>query len=563
MAPLTHKMLSYLSCLCWAAALAFGVATPVAAQRTPLSASEGLYPRVVRISHDPTSSMNGTVVASVTSFPGGKGEEQIFSSSDNGKSFARIGTINDADFASGLCCGTLYELPTPVGSLRAGTLLWAGSVGGDTPAKPMQIKIYRSTDRGATWSYLSNCASGSVPRSTGGLWEPEFTIAANGALVCFYSDETVSGFSQLIHQVTSTDGVNWSAPVRTIASGVQADRPGMVVVRRLPSGRYFMTHELCGPAACTVFYKTSPDGIDWTPAGNVGARVETADGQWFLHTPTNAWAAVPGTANGRIFVIGQILSSASGVAAGNGRTIFYNDSVDGSGPWKTLAAPVTIQSPPTSSNYCQNYSSPLLPSEDGRTLLGLASYFDTSGGSQVCKTFFGTVATTLAQGSASLGATAVSLTGGSEGTSTVTLSPSGDYRGTMRLAVTIPGFTGTATFPNDGLVTIDGTAKTVPMTVSAPKTAGLGGMPGSAGFGLAGLLILGVASRKRAALVPAALLLTLSSCGDGDGSSVGGSTTPVVTAPAPTPKSYTATITATDTSDNRITASTTTTITVN
>lgn len=565
----SNRVLSYLSSLIWATVLAIGlafpmiVATPAAAQRTPLSAIEGLYPRVVRISHDPTPSLNGTVVASVTSFPGGKGEEQIFSSTDNGKTFARIGTINDAEFATGLCCGTLYELPAAVGSLRAGTLLWAGSVGGDTPTRPMQIKIFRSLDRGATWTYLSNCASAAIPRSAGGLWEPEFATAANGSLVCFYSDETVPGFSQLIHQVTSTDGTTWSAPVRTVASGLQADRPGMAVVRRLPSGRYFLTHELCGPAACTVFYKTSADGIDWTPAGDVGKRVETADGRWFLHTPTNAWAPVPGTLNGRIFVIGQILSSASGVAAGNGRTIFYNDSADGSGPWKTLAAPVAIESPPAVDNFCQNYASPLLPSEDGRTLLELASDFDTSSGTKVCKTFFATAATTAAQGGAALAATAVSLTGTQAGTSTVTVTPSNGYRGTMKLTASIPGFTGTAAFANDGLVVIDGTAKAVQMTVSAAKAAASGGSPALTGFGLASLLILGAASRKRAAAVPAALLLTLASCGS-DGSSTGGiggsAPTPVVSAPAP--QTFTATITATDTGDSRITATTTTTITV-
>lgn len=258
MAPSAKQISVYLIFACWAAAVALGYVSPASAQRTAISASESLYPRVVRIGHDPTLSLNGTLVASVTSFPNGKGEEQIFSSGDNGKTFARIGTISDVGFSTGLCCGTLYELPTAVGSLRAGTLLWAGSVGGDAPANPMQIKIYRSFDRGANWTYLSNCATGTVPRSKGGLWEPEFTIAANGALVCFYSDETVPGFSQLIHQVTSTDGITWSTPVRTIASGMQADRPGMVVVRRLPTGRFFLTHELCGPAACTVFYKTRP-----------------------------------------------------------------------------------------------------------------------------------------------------------------------------------------------------------------------------------------------------------------------------------------------------------------
>lgn len=557
----TRNILSHLSvCLLVLVASASWPVSAVA-QRKALSEAEGLYPRVVRISHDPTPSANGNVVASVTSFPGGKGEQQIFSSSDNGASFARIGTINDPDFATGLCCGTLYEMPVTIGTLRAGSLLWAGSVGGDTPTKPMQIKIYRSTDRGVTWTYLSNCATGGVPRSAGGLWEPEFTVAANGSLVCFYSDETVPGFSQLIHQVTSTDGIHWSTPVRTIASGVSADRPGMVVVRELPSGRYFMTHELCGPAACTVFYKTSSDGIDWTPATNVGTRVETADGRWFLHTPTNAFAAVPGTANGRIFVIGQILSSASGIAAGNGKTILYNDSADGSGPWKTLAAPVQLPSPSTTTagNFCQNYSSPLLPSTDSRSLLGLASDFDTSGGGNVCKTYFASASALAAQGLA-MTATAVTIARGQSGVSTVIVSPSGDYRGTMRLSVSIPGFGGTAKFTTDTLSSGDGSPQTVTLTVASTQMAALGGPPALAGFGIAGLLVvlIGV-GRRRPVLASGALLLTLAGCGGGDTAS------PIVATPVPAPvaATYTATITATDTVDSTITASTTALVTVN
>jgi hypothetical protein len=35
----------------------------------------------------------------------------------------KIGEITDPEFGSGLCCGTLHELPQQVGALQAGTLL--------------------------------------------------------------------------------------------------------------------------------------------------------------------------------------------------------------------------------------------------------------------------------------------------------------------------------------------------------------------------------------------------------------------------------------------------------
>lgn len=529
----------------------FGVgwSSPAFAQRTAITTGEGLYPRLIRLSHSATPTNNGRMVASVTSFPGGVGEQQIYASDDGGTSFSRIGTINDPLFAGGLCCGGLYELPVAVGAMPAGTLLWAGSAGGNTPGSPMQLRIYRSNNRGATWTYLSNCMTGTVNRGTqDGLWEPEFTVAANGALVCFYADETVSGFSQMIQRVTSTDGINWSAPVRVLASGQPADRPGMPVVTKLPSGRYFMTFELCGPAACTAFYKTSPNGLDWGDASNMGARIESEDGRWFLHTPTNTWAAVPGTPNGRIFVTGQILSGTTGIGSGNGRTVFYNDSADGSGRWKVLPAPVTINAPPTTSNFCQNYSPPLLASADGRTLFGLATDFDNSSGRAVCLTYFGKTSTAA---TLSLGVSApnTSFTIGQSGSSLVTLTPTGGFTGSVKLSVSIPNFPGTATFDRDTLTFNDTAPQTATLNLRSTQTAAVGGSTGSVRFGFlamlgaAPLMLLFSALRKAAAMIAMVALVALGGCGGSNGNSNSSGGT-VVTPPVPA--TYVATIAATD-----------------
>ncbi len=512
------------------------------AQRTALSANETLYPRLVRLSH--SSAGKGRIVASVTSFPSGHGEEQIFASDDNGRTFSRISTINDTDFAKGLCCGTLYELPQAVGALDSGTLLWAGSVGGDTPGAPMQIKIYQSIDRGATWSYLSNCLTATVNRSAGGLWEPEFTIAADGSLVCFYSDETQAGHSQVLRLTRSTDGHNWSTPTDVVSSGVAADRPGMAVVRRLPSGRYFMTFELCGPAACTVFYKTSPDGIAWGSASDVGTRVETDDHRWLLHTPTNAWAAVPGLANGRLFVIGQIVANAAGVAPGNGQVVFYNDSADGSGPWRTLPAPVQINSPPTTSNVCQNYSSPLLASADGLTLLGLATDYEIVSGVRTCQTFFAAAATTVAP-TLTLTGGAINAARGQAATSMITIEPGGGYHGTVKLSVSIPGYSGSIS-PST-LSFADGVSHNATLTVSGSMAASLLPMALLGGVGWS--------FRRRRRMLPLlAAALALGSCGGGGsgGSASGGSG---AGSPPPPVTTYSATVTATDTTDASITSS--------
>lgn len=343
---------------------------------TPLSNGTALYARLVRLSHNADATKNGTIVASVTAFPAGSSAEDIYTSTD-GNNFSLIGSITDPDFSGGLCCGTLYELPSKVGSLAPGTLLWAGSVGQSSTTQAMQIKVYESADEGASWTYLSNCATGTAPGTTsGGLWEPAFTVASDGALVCFYSDEQQSGHSQLLHQVRSYDGTHWQDSTFTVASTVQADRPGMPVVTRLPDGLYFMTYEICGTPACSVFYRTSPDGWSWGDPTNLGTKVVTASGQYLEHAPYNAWAP-SASANGTILLIGQMMyESNNSISAGNGLTIFTNHSADGSGAWSTMPAPVQV--PNAYDNYCPNYSSPLLPSLDGQSVLEFASDYNGS-----------------------------------------------------------------------------------------------------------------------------------------------------------------------------------------
>ena len=473
-----------------ACAMLIAVAVPrfAAAQAqtgTPLSNSTALYARVLRLSHNANASLNGAIVASVVAFPSTGAEVDIYSSA-NGAQFTKIGAITDSSMKGGLCCGTLYELPSKVGNLAPGTLLWSGSVGQSSTTQPMQLEVYASSDQGHTWTYLSNCATGATIGTTaGGLWEPQFTVASDGALVCFYSDEQQAGHSQLIHQVRSYDGIHWQDSTFTIASTVQADRPGMAVVTKLPNGTYFMSYELCGPAACTVFDRISPDGWNWGDPTNMGNRVVTAAGQWLEHAPTNAWAPSVASANGTILLVGQMMYDSDGqVSSGNGVTILTNHTVDGTGAWSTMPAPVQV--PNAYNNYCPNYSSPLLPSVDGQSVLELASAYNGS----TCEMYYGTgpilagtltptVTVTPPAGSTTT-AQAVSVTVSVSGTlgvtpiGTVTIN-AGNYTSTP---ATLTNGTATVTIPANelsaGTVTLtasySGDANYTPASGSAPAT---------------------------------------------------------------------------------------------
>ena len=72
-----------------------------------------------------------------------------------------------------------------------------------------------------------------------------------------------------------------------------------------------------------------------------------------------------------LLLIGQIVAGASGVVDGptNGRVEFFNERADGSGAWHLQASPIGLPGTPLYSNWCQNCSTPLLPSADGLRLL--------------------------------------------------------------------------------------------------------------------------------------------------------------------------------------------------
>ncbi|MCX4445549.1 MULTISPECIES: RICIN domain-containing protein [unclassified Streptomyces] len=357
----------------------------ILANGTPLGSGTGLYPRAIRLQHN--GAANGRVLASVVTFNGNNGIGAIHESTDGGATFRQVGGVADPESAGGqgLCCSTLFELPRQVGTLAPGTLLWAASSGADGQNRRMALRVWRSNDVGRTWSYLSTCATAN---GTGGLWEPEFSVAADGALVCHYADETDPAHNQKLAAARSYDGVTWQDRRNTVASSWEPDRPGMPMVRRLPDGTYFMSYEICNPGGqyqCVVHYRTSPDGWNWGDPASLGYRPETVDGKYFRAAPTIAWAPAPGGgANGRLLLIGQQLLNRDGTpAADSGRTILANTE-NGTGPWYEIEAPVHVAAP--TATYCPNYSSPLLPSADGRTVLEIATDWD--GG--VCRPYVAT-----------------------------------------------------------------------------------------------------------------------------------------------------------------------------
>lgn len=356
------------------------------------------YPRLVRLSHGPVAS-NGWIIASTTA--------KLFVSKDDGKTFSFLADAPAKEGSRVRCCEGLYELPQAVGSLPEGTLIYAATYGeGITPPPPEAtarsrqrgfrqeatpaIEIYTSSDQGAHWKYHSTPVSGRGEKGSGGLWEPEFTVARDGALVMFWSDETYSCCSQKLSKIRTYDGVIWKDSSDVVATTTQSDRPGMIIVRRLPTGVYFMSYEICGDPLtgpkCAAYYRISRDGWNYGNANYPGKRIETASGQFFEHAPANIWSPSPLSPNGVILVVGQVLHNSDGsVAKDNGKVLFMNPLLDGSGPWTPVPAPVQV--PYSYDNPCPNYSSALLPVENGAALLEFASDFSAQ---NKCGMYFAT-----------------------------------------------------------------------------------------------------------------------------------------------------------------------------
>jgi len=335
------------------------------------------YFRLVRLEH---GSSNGTIVAS-ESLMGNGITANIWQSTNGGNSWTQVTTVPEIAGSAMIGGSELFEMPQTVGSLAAGTLLYAATY---QVGSLRAIEIYTSTNAGSTWTYLGTPVVGGSNGS--GIWEPNFEIANDGALVMVYSDETDSCCSQKLSQMRTYNGTSWQDQQNTVASPIQADRPGMAVVTKLPGGTYFMTYEDCGPAACTVFYRTSTDGWNWGSSSNMGTKLQTPSGQYFEHAPTNAWSPSVLSSNGAILVVGQVFFASNGsVDPQNGEVILENLSSDGnSGSWFPISAPVQV--PTAYDNYCPNYSSAILPATDGSSILELTSDYNSSG---ICGGYYG------------------------------------------------------------------------------------------------------------------------------------------------------------------------------
>jgi hypothetical protein len=115
------------------------------------------------------------------------------------------------------------------------------------------------------------------------------------------------------------------------------ERPGMVIIDRLPDGRYVYNFEdVEGPVHMQVYLKFSRDGLDWGDPQDRGTPVQTLSGRYPESTPNVFWFPVGGP-KGVIAVTSRSLDGPG--RDDNGNTIFWNNNL-GVGPWWEAPTPV-------------------------------------------------------------------------------------------------------------------------------------------------------------------------------------------------------------------------------
>ena len=297
-----------------------------------------LYPKTVCLQHQSNTALNGDLLvtfeqpADLPVFP-------VYRSANNGQTWTRISSVADTHNGIGnRCCAFLYELPQTIGSMAAGTILCAGISAPVDDAETL-LELYKSTDGGSTWSWVSQIAAGGS-YSTTAIWEPNL-IVANDTLICYYSDSRDSAHSQKIVHQSSTDGVTWGAAVNDVALSPETLRPGMPVVSLLANGDYFMSYEVVNEASDTpTYFKISSDPESWTPT-NIGTSLGTGGSPYNTVLPDGT-ILFNDYGSSNVFIntdngSGSWTQVATNVAGGYSRTLQY---VTGTGRVLIMSCPI-------------------------------------------------------------------------------------------------------------------------------------------------------------------------------------------------------------------------------
>lgn len=336
-----------------------------------------------------SGSANGTQLVTFDQLVlvGGKQVYPIYRSTNDGTSWTHVTDVVPSTTFPTLTRTAqpfLFEVSQTTGTLTAGTILLAGMIMPEDRSSS-RLVVYKSTDQGSNWSFLSTIDTGgpavydpSPTSTTTTVWEPSLAIDGQGGLVAYFSDERqkANGVLQAVSYRRSTDGgQTWGSLVNVSAPNNQSDRPGMITVTKLPDSRYLATFEVVNRPSQTkntapVYFKTSPDGLTWSPTTSIGTPITLANGRGIGSSPYVKWVPTGGP-KGMVVVASKWSLDATGTIDG-GQNFYVNYNL-GEGPWERLPMAVTFDGPDAEGGTFSGFAQSIDYSVDGRTLYQAAN----------------------------------------------------------------------------------------------------------------------------------------------------------------------------------------------
>ncbi|RKP52923.1 DUF1080 domain-containing protein [Cohnella endophytica] len=220
---------------------------------------------------------------------------RVSKSTNNGATWTVVSNISDP--GRDLDNAQMVQMPNGDVLLAARSVRWQESY---------KLYVYKSTNLGANWSYLStidqnNGTPGSLGNPDKGVYEPHMGFLADGRLAVFYANEkhvTESpSYSQIISEKISSDGgATWGSEIYAAWDPSNSSaRPGMPVWTKMANGKYILALEVCGTQGCNIFSKTSNDGYTWS--SGIGTQVPDQLGAPYVLSMSDGRLAIVSNVN--------------------------------------------------------------------------------------------------------------------------------------------------------------------------------------------------------------------------------------------------------------------------
>jgi hypothetical protein len=269
-------------------------------------------------------------------------------STDGGRTFQFVTDFADPE---PLDIGAPALLKAPDGSV----LFAYNLMDSDAFSRGQKIKVWRSTDEGATWEHVSTPEPGGK-----WCWEPEFVIAEDGALQLYYSyaGRVMNTFKQhIVRRETTDGGATWSDPV--VAVGDTRNHVGMARVVRTED-RFLMAFEHYESFGAVRIVE-SADGKTWSSVRDA-SKMEIAGDGWMFSTPSLAYVGGALVGMGKQYLDQTITGTFE--SDENEGTVLLR-SGDGGRSWQEICSPFTIRY----ADFSSNWSPTLLPIGKTRVFL--------------------------------------------------------------------------------------------------------------------------------------------------------------------------------------------------